>query len=441
MKLTIFESDSGDCLLLEARTGQLMLCDGGMKNSLKTHVRAELVAKAAGRDLDLVYVSHVDNDHINGVLQLLEDEAEWRVFDLHEQDGDPIRPPKVPRPPKIKGILHNGFHAQVKANEQEVANLLAASASSLYATAVPDLIAAADGMQGIALGIREALLVSALIGPKALKIPLNKPPGAVKEAQLLYAGRPGATFRLGAMKLTLVGPTHAELKALGKGWINFIREEKEKIKGIRAELRKRIEDFSTGALAGTPYDLRDWNGIPDVKGVTAPNIASLMFMAEEDGKTVLLTGDAQQDFILAGLERTGFLADAEDDAAFVHLDVLKVQHHGSENNMDAKFARKVSADHYVFCGNGMHTNPDRKTLDFVFDSREGTRAAARALAPAARDRTFHFWFSTTSAVAPQGSERRGVFEAVEDQVADMVARSHGRLKVHYNPGSSITLDV
>jgi ribonuclease BN (tRNA processing enzyme) len=208
MELTIFESDMGDCLLLEAETGELMLCDGGMKKSLQEHVRAELATlQAAGRDMELVYVSHVDNDHINGVLQLLEDEAEWRVFDRHEADGDPIRRPKFPRPPKIKGILHNAFHAQVKANNKEIASLLVASASSLYASAVPDLIDAANEMQAIATGIKEALLVSEMIGPKALRIPLNKPPGAAKETRLLYAGRPGATFRLGSMKLTLIGPT------------------------------------------------------------------------------------------------------------------------------------------------------------------------------------------------------------------------------------------
>jgi hypothetical protein len=32
--------------------------------------------------------------------------------------------------------------------------------------------------------------------------------------------------------------------------------------------------------------------------------------------------------------------------------ILKVQHHGSENNMDDALAERVSADHYVFCGNG-----------------------------------------------------------------------------------------
>src|SRR5688572_8650646 len=145
MKLTIFESDKGDCLLLEAASGNLMLCDGGMTNSLTKFVRAELSAlRDDDRELDLVYVSHIDNDHISGVLQLLLDEAEWRVFDLHAGTDDPIREPKVPRPPVIRGILHNAFRDQVPANKKALANLLIASAPSLYASGIPEMIEIAD---------------------------------------------------------------------------------------------------------------------------------------------------------------------------------------------------------------------------------------------------------------------------------------------------------
>ncbi len=433
MKLTIFESDAGDCLLLEAKSKHLMLCDGGMKASLQKHVRAEL--SRLERALDLVYVSHIDNDHISGVLQLLEDEAEWRVFDLHEANGDPIRRPKVPRPPKIKGILHNAFRDQVEANEEESRDMLVAAAPALYASAVTELIRAGDRMEGIAAGIPEAMKVSRLIAPDALDIPLNKPPGVNQQATLLLAGRPGEKFALGSMQFTLIGPTNEELTRLGKGWNTWLKENPEKVEAIRAELKKRIEDFSNGALTASPYDLRDWNGIPDLKGVTAPNVASLMFMVEEDGKTLLLTGDAQQDVILAGLQSAGFLKDGH-----VHLDALKVQHHGSEHNMDPEFARKVSADNYVFCGNGLHGNPEKAVIDMIFASRLG-RPQVRALAPEARDRPFHFWFSTTSQAAPEGLERREVFAGLEAHVADLARRSHGRLELHFNAGASTILEL
>jgi hypothetical protein len=436
MQLTIFESDMGDCLLLEAATGELMLCDGGMRASYQGKVREALSQlRANDRALNLVYVSHIDNDHISGILQMLEDEAEWRVFDHHQGSGDPIRQPKVPRPPVIRGILHNAFRDQVTANNRAIENLLIAAAPSLYASAVPGFIHAADEMQGIAAGIPEALKVSRLVGADALDIPVNQPPGVNSPAHLMFAGQPGDAFALGSMNFTLIGPTRKELARLRDGWNTWLRENPDRVKKIRAELRKRIDDFTSGALSASPYDLRDWNGIPDVEGVTAPNVASLMFMVEEDGKRLLLTGDAQQDFILDGLERTGFL-----DGGAVHLDVLKVQHHGSEHNMDVNFARRVSADHYVFCGNGSHGNPEIRVIDIVFASRLG-KPSERALAPDAADRDFHFWFSTTSGAAPQGSERRETFAKVEAHVDRLRVRSRGRLHLHFNQGASTTLPI
>ena len=108
------------------------------------------------------------------------------------------------------------------------------------------------------------------------------------------------------------------------------------MKKLREQLKSRIDEFSSGTLTDSPLDLRDWWGVPDFKGVTTPNVASLMFMVQEGDKTLLLTGDCQQDFIIKGLERTGFLEPGE----HVRVNVLKVQHHGSENNMDDAFAER-----------------------------------------------------------------------------------------------------
>lgn len=167
----------GDCLLLEAQSGELFLCDGGMRGTMKQHVRAELGAlRTAGRDIDFAYISHIDNDHITGVLQLLEDEVEWRVFDHHQQNGTPIQQPKVPRPPRIKGILHNGFRDQIKANNKKIENLLATTAPSLFATAVPELVKAAEEMQSIVTGVPEAIAVSKLVASDALDIPVERSP-------------------------------------------------------------------------------------------------------------------------------------------------------------------------------------------------------------------------------------------------------------------------
>src|SRR5687767_8801180 len=98
MKLKIFQSSKGDCLLLIGGDETHVLCDGGMTKSMTATVRAEL-AKLRRKNikLDTVYVSHIDQDHISGVLQLLEDELSWRLYDHHKTAGTPIAKPKVPR--------------------------------------------------------------------------------------------------------------------------------------------------------------------------------------------------------------------------------------------------------------------------------------------------------------------------------------------------------
>src|SRR5262245_22669005 len=116
MKLTIFQSDMGDCLLLESSNGRRILCDGGMASSMERFVRDELGAlRKANKKIDFVYISHVDNDHITGVLRLLQDELEWRIFDHNQVTGGRKKKPAFPRPPKIGGIWHNGFRDSISA--------------------------------------------------------------------------------------------------------------------------------------------------------------------------------------------------------------------------------------------------------------------------------------------------------------------------------------
>ena len=195
MKLRIFQSAHGDCLLLEAKDKKLVLCDGGMPSSIKSHVRGELgKLRDDERELEYVYVSHIDSDHISGVLQLLEDEVEWRVFEYRQSINDAnATEPDFPRPPVIKGLLHNTFRDLIGVNEStEVADLLAAAVPSLFATADPRLVDVALELQDLAVSIPEAIKVSRLTASDALRIPVNRLPGMTEPPQAPVLSRPGA---------------------------------------------------------------------------------------------------------------------------------------------------------------------------------------------------------------------------------------------------------
>jgi len=439
MKLRIFKSEHGDCILLQG-DGHNVLCDGGLYKSMRQHVRRPLgdLVEDNGGVLDAIYVSHLDQDHISGVLQLLRDAVEWRVYKFHQDNGDTdVNQPKVPKPPEIKNLWHNSFRDQVGDNAGQIGDLLAAAVPVLRATGVDEFIHEAHEIGNVAASIREALEVSRYAKPDFLDIPVNFLPGDTGPGKLLFRTDTPQTFSIGSLNFTLVGPSQKALDDLRDGWNNWLETSKgEKgVAAVRKKIRDQLDRFASGQLTGSPFDLRDWNGIKSFRGVTAPNVASLVFMVEEDGKRLLLTGDAQQDKLLEDLEATRHL-----EGGHCHLDVLKVAHHGSEHNTDKHFAKIVSADHYVFCGNGAHGNPEPEVIEIYYKSRLGS-ASRRALAPEADGRPFTFWFSTNSKDLPFNSRNRKNFEEVEALVADLVDKSGGMLRAEYVRRDYRTLSV
>src|SRR5262245_9229264 len=158
MHLTAFQSGKGDCLLLTNAAGTArVLVDGGMPDAYNTHVAPALgQLRAKKRKIDLVYVSHIDEDHIGGILEMLDDEVAWRVHEHQIANDNPThKAPTAPRPPEIKAIWHNAFHEQVGDNAGAVEDALAAAAPILSGADVERLDEAGVTQAGLARGRRQ----------------------------------------------------------------------------------------------------------------------------------------------------------------------------------------------------------------------------------------------------------------------------------------------
>jgi hypothetical protein len=79
----------------------------------------------------------------------------------------------------------------------------------------------------------------------------------------------------------------------------------------------------------------------------------------------LLTGDARGDYLIEGLKQEGLL----DANGKLHVDILKMPHHGSDRNVDPSFFSTITADHYLASADGTFGNPDRPTLEMLIDKR------------------------------------------------------------------------
>ena len=160
--------------------------------------------------------------------------------------------------------------------------------------------------------------------------------------------------------------------------------------------------------------------------VTPPNLASLMFLVEENGRSILLTGDGHGHDILRGLERQEKL----DVDGGIHVDLLKVQHHGSENNLDEEFCRRVTANNYVFCANGVHENPRLKVLEAIVDSRVRP-AHSRSKNPQTKNQ-FRFWFNSSSTFVDQtNSESKGHMAQIEADIASYINQSGDQMSATF----------
>lgn len=443
MKLTVFQSDKGDCLLVTTASGHHMLVDGGMASSYTAHVSPTLgKIEKAKKSLDVVYVSHIDADHISGVLQMLNDLVEWRVYRYQsETKNRKVRPPTCIRPPDIKALWHNGFRDQIGQNAVEIDDVLSASAQTLMAAESPPLKELARIRGDLATSISQALQLSSRISTGQLNIKLN--PECLGKLMQVTVGQ--SPIMLGSAKLFVIGPCPEDLRKLRDEWETWLSENKEAVGRLRRKaqaaedelhssaqailaeaLTKEGEALGARLVASSRFPPPDLVAASKVLGqrkmVTTPNLASLMFFLEENGKTVILTGDGHCEDIIKGLKRQGKLTGDKP----LRVNVLKVQHHGSEHNIDQSFLEQVIADDYIFCGNGFSNNPDLDVVKLLVETRK------KAQGP------FRLWFNCTADTVKSAGWAKHM-RAVEKLTKQLIKKTVGKGKATFLKDSSFEL--
>jgi len=317
LRIRVVQAAHGDCLILEAGPppdGTRVLIDGGPEGTYGKHLRGELRAiKEGGGRLDFVVLSHVDSDHAIGLRDMMAELGEQGT------DGEAIA---------VDALWHNSFRRTVGEGtdvEPRLKTLLS------NAGAVRNRMTSAGmAVQGIGEGdeIRRAATV--------LGIPINT--GFPND--LVSVDEAPAPIVIGGITLRIVGPTAKNLEELRKKWLEWLDRYEESV--------VTQEQPELAAMADR----------------SIPNLSSIMFIAESGGRRALLTGDGRGDHLLEGLGQAGLL----DARGKLHVDVLKVPHHGSDRNATKEFFETVTADAYVVSADGKYGNPDLATLAWIVEA-------------------------------------------------------------------------
>ncbi len=317
--LEAVKAKHGDCLLLHWGTindPRLALIDGGPNRVYPDFLKPRLIELASERGLqrlklDLTMVSHIDEDHIAGLLDLAEDiesqEAPVEIDLLWHNSLEHLLDEKVTGPSSsITAAIGNAFPGMRDTSNQWMQKVLASVPQGQELHAFAKRVGIVDRM--------------------------NEPYNVPERKSLILADPGQPPVDIEGLSLTVVCPAAAEVEKLRKNWVKLRKE------GIVAAYNDR-----------SPY-----------------NLSSIVVLAEYLGKRMLLTGDGRGDLILAGLSSQGLLQ----AGGKMHVELLKLPHHGSNNNVDEKFFEQITADVYVVSGdNERFSNPNKEAMQWIKDAR------------------------------------------------------------------------
>lgn len=364
-RLEMLPAGCGDCLWLEygpPGDTHVVIIDGGVRNTakgLRQRIEAALRARRSTvLEVELLIVTHIDNDHILGVIELLKDPALpvrfkdiWfngkpQLLRLPAQAGDEdsdaanaASAARTGRPPDLMG----GWESDTTDEPHEESGGWSDHEASAPLTPRP---AARD-----LLGAQQADQLSEALG--LLGLPCNAHPHWRGGPVVIPAAGALPVVTLdGELRLTLLGPTQPRLLKLCAVWSDVLGGRDEPAPsghGLPADLLGRRDRW--------PPVWQDGEG----RDPSAANGSSIMLLAEYGGHALLLAADGHAPDLVAALDRLG--PGGSRPAGRLQLAGFKLSHHGSEKNLSQAILDRLDCARYLVSTDGSgHGHPDHQAL-------------------------------------------------------------------------------
>ena len=308
-RVEMFPAREGDCVVLtygSADAPRRVMVDGGRTatyGDLKAHLEQ---LPAAQREFELLIVTHIDRDHIQGVLEMLEDEE---------------------LPVSFKDVWFNGYHHLMDGDFEEFSAKEGERLTASLIKLVEEGKCTWNGSFGDGY-------------KKAAALPKDE---TLLEVEL----EDGLT-------LTLLSPTRKKMEEMQGCWAKEC-EKAGLVAGYGAqdpppEGFEHLAAINIGQLAEEPFEEDD----------SDPNGCSIAVMAQYNDKRVLLTGDAHPTLLEDSLSRFGDTDDPVEFAAF------KLPHHGSRKNISKELLQAIDCKRYLISTNGSYfDHPDPVAMSRV----------------------------------------------------------------------------
>lgn len=311
MHVEMLSALHGDCLWVEwgdGRRTRRMLIDGGPIGAFGS-LQARLDALPQGdRRFELMVLSHVDTDHIDGLVRLFATPRPWSFT--------------------VKDVWFNGWR------QLEQARGLLGGKQGEYFSALLQRRLEPGSWNGAFDG-------GPVVVPRSGELPQRELPGG--------------------MRLTLLSPTPAKLEAMRQAWRKDIGDALEPgdldaAWQLLAGQKRYLPGTGLLGAATALEQLIEKQSRPDN---AKANGSSIAFLAECAGKSCLFLADAHPDAVCASLRR---LLDQR-GLERLSVDAVKVSHHGSKGNTTDALMALLDSPRFLFSTNGDQFNhPDDEAV-------------------------------------------------------------------------------
>ena len=315
--IDVLQAAHGDCLFVEygsSRQTRRLLIDGGPLETLPALECRLREAITFGKWIDLVVLTHVDADHVEGLIRIL-GESPAQI---------------TPREIWFNGWTELDEHSQLSAMQGE--------------------------FFGALISRRYADRHNISWGGKSVVVPDWGPlPSIVID---------------GGLTVTLLSPSAEKLSAMRKSWRSDLLKRGLSPGALDAAWNRLLTSRSLrprgdhSMLAGTDpgAELVD----DRFRGDDAPaNGSSIAFLAEhEEGGSCLFLADAHPDALVKSLAR--LLAERKVDRLAV--DAVKLAHHGSRFNFNRELLGMIESSRFIVSTDGSRfEHPDPEVIDNIID--------------------------------------------------------------------------
>ncbi|MBA0275185.1 MBL fold metallo-hydrolase [Stenotrophomonas maltophilia] len=342
-RLKMYPAKNGDAFLVEI-AGKYILIDAGYACTFRNEIAPDLSAlHDAGKHLSLVVCTHVDADHIGGMLEFIASNGvsgSRQIIEVDEVWHNSLR--SLPAPP---GAADS--HADQRLLE------------AIQRRGFPALTGSAPAAQPISA--RQGSSLARLLTQRGYRWNGGNGLQCVRS-------QPVSEVLPGGMELRVIGPPIERLQSLRRWWLSELRRLSYKGSGQLSDLAEDAYEMSLAsevdpaALSIAAVAAGSLRKLSDVytSDTSLTNGSSIAFVAQGEGVRLLFLGDAWADDIIAGLT-----VNETDQLMF---DVIKVSHHGSRHNSNVDLLQRVDAPCFLVSSDGSrHGHPDFEVLAEIVD--------------------------------------------------------------------------